>query len=166
MLLNNWVRADGAAMMRSWLSDRFDIETALSPGEVFVRLRSDAADDFFAGTVDASGFCLTRRSRFRNDFRPILVGTLLGGGAGSIVAVEVELSPRAGFFPFSWLAFIGASIVAGTVDWTRHPGPPYARAVAVYAPLVLGVLATAAVFLSYRSELKRARRALESLLAA
>ena len=108
--------------MKFWPSDRFEIETTMSPEEIVAalnskiepkklfRFSSDHAP--FHGDISRDGFRITRAIHSMNSFLPVVTGKFLPGDSGIKVAIRLGLHPLITAFMCIWFGGVGLGVIA------------------------------------------------------
>jgi hypothetical protein len=106
--------------------DRFVIHSPMSPTDALQALRSvvepgkflrfsTAGAKAFQGTVDVSGFRITRIIGYRNSFLPVIVGTVTPAPGGSLVRIHMRMIVFVMLFCCVWLT--GVVSIGGNLIW-------------------------------------------------
>jgi len=107
--------------MKLWPSDRFEIETAMSPEEIASLLNSQIAprrwrmygspEKAFVGAASPTGFAIAGNTQYRNSFNPWIRGTFRPGPSGTTVSIQMGLYPLTMAFMWFWFCGLGLTVL-------------------------------------------------------
>jgi hypothetical protein len=155
------------------LSERFSIETELTPRDVVQRLRlvtgparlirgpDDSRKEFY-GYVDDREFRVTRRIDYLNSFNPLIRGTIEETPTGSSVQVSLAMRRWVSVFMGLWFGFLALFFVAAVAIVATQR----TSTVLVFLPLVLAVFGRALTTFAFKVETRRNRERLADVLSA
>jgi len=134
--------------MKFWPSDRFEIETTMSPEAIVTALNSkiepkklfrlslDHAP--FQGDISRDGFRITRIVHYRNSFLPVVTGKFLAGDSGTKVAIRLGLHPVVTAFMCVWFGIVGLAVVVALAGLPSGLAPTSPVPLIPLGMLVLG----------------------------
>jgi len=112
--------------MKLWAHDRFEIETAMTPGEIVTKLNSkieptkllrfSSPHAPFQGKISQNGFKITRIIHYRNSFLPVISGKFLSCFSGTKVEINMGLHPIVIAFMCVWFGGVGVACIAFPVS--------------------------------------------------
>jgi len=134
--------------MKLWPSDRFEIETALSPEAIVTALNTQIEPKKlfrfstnhapFQGEISRDAFRITRIIHYRNSFLPVVRGKFLPGTAGIKVAIRLGLHPFVTVFMCVWFGGVGLGAIAALAGLIRGQAPASPMLLIPLAMLVFG----------------------------
>jgi len=134
--------------MKLWPSDRFEIDTAMSPDEIVAALESNIEPGKFfrfqrhhapfQGKVYEDGFRITRIIHYRNSFLPVVTGKFLPGASGIKVAIRMGLHPLVTAFMCVWFGGVGLGMIGVIAGLLSGQAPASLMLLIPFAMLAFG----------------------------
>lgn len=134
--------------MKLWPSDRFDIESSMSPEALAAALSSNVeprkwfrwskVHARFQGEVSRDGFEITRIIRYQNSSLPIVRGQFLPNASGTKVAIRMGLHPSAIAFVCVWFGGLGLGTFAFAYVWLSGQASAWPGLLILPAMIVFG----------------------------